>query len=45
MDLVGFKLINDSYGHFVGDQLLIEIGKRLLQMMNKKGIVARIGGG
>jgi diguanylate cyclase (GGDEF)-like protein/PAS domain S-box-containing protein len=44
MDLDGFKDINDSYGHQVGDQVLIEVGRRLRQSIRRSDTVARLGG-
>jgi len=44
IDLDGFKDINDNYGHEVGDDVLITVGKRLLQCVNKTDTVARMGG-
>lgn len=44
MDLDRFKQINDSYGHAVGDRLLVEIGHRLLKVFREEDTVARMGG-
>ncbi len=44
MDLDGFKDINDSYGHQVGDQVLIEVGRRLRRSIRGNDTVARLGG-
>ncbi len=44
MDVDNFKLINDSLGHSVGDQLLIEIGARLQSCLRKSSTCARLGG-
>ena len=45
LDLDGFKAINDSVGHAVGDQVLIEIASRLDAALSPKGhLVARLGG-
>ncbi len=44
MDLDGFKPINDTYGHDVGDKLLLEIGRRFSDVTNGKAIVSRLGG-
>ncbi len=39
-----FKRINDTYGHPAGDQVLIEIGKRLRQHSRSSDTIARYGG-
>ncbi len=44
IDLDNFKQINDSYGHKVGDQVLIEISKRLKSIKKERDIIARLGG-
>lgn len=44
IDLDGFKPINDSYGHGAGDELLIEVARRLDQQAGKAACVSRIGG-
>jgi diguanylate cyclase (GGDEF)-like protein/PAS domain S-box-containing protein len=45
LDLDGFKAVNDTLGHVVGDQLLVEIGKRLDELVSAQGrLVARMGG-
>ncbi|MBW4483859.1 MAG: EAL domain-containing protein [Tildeniella torsiva UHER 1998/13D] len=44
LDLDRFKLINDSLGHGVGDQLLIEIATRLETMTRPVDLLARLGG-
>ncbi len=44
LDLDGFKLVNDSWGHAVGDQLITEVGRRLRQIMPQTATVARVGG-
>jgi len=44
LDLDRFKVVNDSLGHLIGDQLLIEISHRLLYCVNPLDTVARLGG-
>ena len=44
MDLDRFKQVNDSYGHMVGDAMLIEISRRLREVFRQEDVVARLGG-
>lgn len=44
IDLDGFKLVNDTLGHAAGDQVLVEVGRRLLGEVRKHDFVARVGG-
>ncbi len=44
MDLNHFKQINDTFGHIVGDKLLLEVASRLKTLKIKKKFLSRIGG-
>lgn len=44
IDLDGFKLVNDLYGHDIGDKLLIEVAKRMKKTLREIDTLARIGG-
>ena len=44
IDLDEFKAINDTYGHPIGDALLLAAGKRLRRNVRSSDIVARLGG-
>jgi diguanylate cyclase (GGDEF)-like protein/PAS domain S-box-containing protein len=44
LDLDGFKVVNDQFGHNVGDDLLKGVASRLLSLVRKSDTVARVGG-
>ncbi|MET3507406.1 putative bifunctional diguanylate cyclase/phosphodiesterase [Halalkalibacter oceani] len=44
LDLDRFKKINDSYGHQVGDQLLVKMARRIQRVIGEDGVVSRFGG-
>jgi diguanylate cyclase (GGDEF)-like protein/PAS domain S-box-containing protein len=43
-DLDGFKDVNDTLGHSIGDKLLVEVGHRLSAIAGDRGQVCRLGG-
>lgn len=44
IDLNNFKPMNDTYGHEVGDQILSQLGERLLSEMSPGNLAGRLGG-
>jgi diguanylate cyclase (GGDEF)-like protein/PAS domain S-box-containing protein len=44
LDLDHFKKINDSHGHQTGDLLLVEVARRLRELLRDVDIIARLGG-
>jgi diguanylate cyclase (GGDEF)-like protein/PAS domain S-box-containing protein len=44
LDLDGFKQVNDQYGHAAGDQLLVEVTRRLQKVLRAEDTLARLGG-
>jgi diguanylate cyclase (GGDEF)-like protein len=44
LDLDGFKLVNDTFGHDIGDALLQEAARRITACMRESDTVARMGG-
>ncbi|WAJ70724.1 sensor domain-containing phosphodiesterase [Catenovulum adriaticum] len=44
IDLDRFKIINDTFGHLVSDQFLIEVSRRIKSCLSQHAILARMGG-
>lgn len=44
IDIDHFKVINDTYGHAVGDEVLLQVSKNLLLSVREQDVVARMGG-
>ena len=44
LDLDHFKQVNDTHGHQIGDQLLVEVARRLAAAVRSGDVVARVGG-
>jgi len=44
IDLDRFKEINDTYGHAVGDDVLVRTGRRIRSAMRQPALIARVGG-
>jgi diguanylate cyclase (GGDEF)-like protein/PAS domain S-box-containing protein len=44
MDVDDFKLVNDSYGHMLGDSLLVQVAERLERILRAGDTAARLGG-
>lgn len=44
LDIDHFKIINDTFGHGVGDDVLVELGRRLTSVLRPSDTLARFGG-
>ncbi|MET3927781.1 EAL domain-containing protein [Devosia sp. 2618] len=44
IDIDDFKHVNDTFGHIVGDELLMKVSKRLRQALPPEAVLARLGG-
>ena len=44
LDLDSFKLVNDSLGHLIGDELLIAVSRRIQECLPDSAVAARLGG-
>ncbi|HWP49284.1 MAG TPA: diguanylate cyclase [Candidatus Limnocylindrales bacterium] len=44
LDLDNFKQVNDTYGHLVGSQTLVEVGQIMKSKVREKDVVGRFGG-
>lgn len=44
LDIDDFKRVNDSIGHEAGDQVIVEVARRLTEILSRDSLLARIGG-
>ncbi len=44
LDVNGLKFINDSYGHEIGDKMLVKVSKTLQQIFREKDTIVRWSG-
>jgi diguanylate cyclase (GGDEF)-like protein len=44
LDIDKFKIVNDTYGHKVGDEVIISLAQKLQELSRKSDIVCRFGG-
>ena len=44
IDLDGFKPVNDTHGHAIGDQVLTAVARRIVSVVDGRGLLARVGG-
>jgi diguanylate cyclase len=44
IDLDGFKPVNDTFGHSIGDRVLEQVGERIKSITRKNNVAARVGG-
>lgn len=44
IDIDNFKSVNDTYGHKIGDELLVNVAKRVASAIRSKDTIARLGG-
>ena len=44
LDLNGLKIINDAFGHVVGDMILVEVSNRIRSLIDTSNVACRIGG-
>ncbi|WP_392385303.1 GGDEF domain-containing protein [Marinomonas primoryensis] len=44
VDLDNFKMVNDTYGHFVGDKVLIHFTQTIQKSLRKSDLIGRVGG-
>lgn len=44
MDIDDFKRVNDTYGHYFGDEVILTFAQTLKQVVGERGLVGRVGG-